>query len=632
MGALLETINSPRDLKALPDNRLPDLAAEIRQELVETISRTGGHLAPNLGVVELTIALHRVYESPRDKLVWDVGHQCYVHKMLTGRRELLHTIRQDGGISGFPRRDESEHDAFGAGHGSTSISAGLGMALARDRLRQEHKVVAIIGDGALTGGLALEGLNHAGHVKSDFVVILNDNGMSISSNVGALSKYLGRLRTDPTYHRAKRQVREFVQSHDQHGLGSLMLDMLDRVKDGAKQLFVPGMLFEELGFTYVGPVDGHDLPALIEVLERARSMRGPVLVHVHTQKGRGYRPAERDAERFHGISPFDVETGETTGASQAKPYTDIFAEALIELAERDPRIVAVTAAMAPGTGLARFAKLFPDRCFDVGMAEQHAVTCAAGLAAGGLRPVVAIYSTFLQRAYDGVIHDVCLQGLPVVFCLDRAGLVGADGPTHHGVYDLSYMRHFPELVLMAPADELELRDMLYTALQHAGPSAIRYPRSPSLGLRIERAMRALPIGRADVAREGKDVTLLTAGVMLQECLAAAALLARDEIQAEVINARFVKPLDLETIRASVRKTKLLITAEENALQGGFGSGALETLEAAHVTGFASHRLGLPDVFVEHGSTSALRKRYGLDAAAIADVVLEHMGRGKLGTG
>ncbi len=628
MARLLDSIHSPADLRALPVERLADLAAEIRRELVETVSRTGGHLAPNLGVVELTVALHRVYDSPRDKIIWDVGHQSYVHKMLTGRRDQLHTIRQDGGLSGFPKREESEHDPFGAGHGSTSISAALGMCAARDRLRQDHRVVAVIGDGALTGGLALEGLNQAGHIGTDLVVVLNDNGMSISGNVGAIAKHLNRLRLDPTYLKAKERFGEFVRAHDTYGLGSAVLGAIERVKDGAKQLFVPTMLFEALGFQYVGPVDGHNAPELIETLRTAREMRGPVLVHVHTQKGRGYIHAEEDAERFHGIQPFDIETGKVEPSSAGKPrsYTEVFGSALIELAERDERIVAITAAMAPGTGLAQFRERFPRRFFDVGMAEQHAVTFAAGLAAGGLRPFVAIYSTFLQRAYDEILHDVCLQGLPVVFCLDRAGLVGADGPTHHGVFDLSYLRHTPEILVMAPASDRELRDMLCTALAHSGPSTIRYPRASCVGPAVEAPMQAIPVGSAEIVRTGSHVTIASIGVMLQAAEAAAEILAREGIEAEVINARFAKPLDLPTLRDSVLKTRHLVTVEENAVLGGFGSAVLESLEAAHVEGIVAHRLGLPDVFVEHGSTATLQRRYGLDAEGIADVVREHLER------
>jgi len=627
MSSLLDQINSPEDLKTLAREQLPDLAAAIRQLLVETVSRTGGHLAPNLGIVELTIALHRVFNSPRDKIVWDVGHQCYVHKILTGRRNRFHTLRQLGGISGFPRREESEHDAFGAGHGSTSISSALGLAVARDRQGEDFKVIAVIGDGAMSGGLALEGLNQAGHLTSDLIVVLNDNGMSISPNVGGIARYLSRVRMDPGYRRTKEYIREFVSSHDPLGVGTAFLDAMSRLKDSARFAFMPGRFFEAFGFDYLGPVDGHDIDQLIATFEMVARAKGPVLVHVHTQKGRGYPHAEDDAERYHGVTPFDIETGEpieSGGGGQA--YTDIFADALLELAAEDERIVAITAAMAPGTGLSKFAEAYPGRFFDVGMAEGHAVTFAAGLAVGGLRPVVAIYSTFLQRAYDGIMHDVCLQGLPVVFCLDRAGLVGADGPTHHGVYDLSYLREFPEIMLMAPANELELRDMLRTALKHDGPSAIRYPRRTSWGLAIDRPMTPLPIGVAEVVREGRDCTILSVGVMLREALVAADLLARHEVSAEVVNARFAKPLDSATIRQSVRKTKLLITVEENALHGGFGSGVLEMLESAHVNGFDAHRLGLPDVFVEHGDTAVLRRQYGLDGPGIADVVLSHLGR------
>ncbi|MBD3175013.1 MAG: 1-deoxy-D-xylulose-5-phosphate synthase [Armatimonadia bacterium] len=625
MGELLNRVNSPRDLKDLPRGQLGDLAEEVRQFLIDSVSRTGGHLAPNLGIVELTLALHRIFDSPADKIVWDVGHQCYVHKLLTGRRDRFSSLRQTGGLSGFPRRDESEHDAFGAGHGSTSISAALGMAVARDRRGGNNKVIAVIGDGAMTGGLAMEGLNQAGHIGSDLIVVLNDNGMSISPNVGGVARSFHRLRYDPGYRRAKEHVKGLVSQYDRLGVGSAMMEMLGRVKDGARHLVVPGTLFEAFGLEYIGPVDGHDIEELLRTFDLVRDLPGPILVHVHTQKGKGYSPAESNAERFHGIQPFDVETGETAASSgSGKPYTEVFADALMELAAEDERIVAITAAMAPGTGLLKFAETYPGRFFDVGMAEQHAVTFAAGLAAEGLRPVVAIYSTFLQRAYDEVIHDVCLQGLPVTFCMDRAGIVGADGPTHHGVFDLSYMRHFPELLLMAPSDELQLRDMLLTAIRHGGPAAIRYPRSASQGLAIDRPMEPLPTGAAVVRREGKDCTLVTIGSLLHEALRAAEILAGHELEAEVIDARFAKPIDLNTIRRSVEKTGVLVTAEENALQGGFGSGVLEMLEAAHVNGLIAHRLGLPDIFVEHGETKGLRRRFGLDARSIADVVLAHM--------
>lgn len=627
MPELLQSINSPQDLKALPREQLPALAQEIREFLIRSVSRTGGHLAPNLGIVELTIALHRVYDSPRDRIVWDVGHQCYVHKLLTGRRDRFDTLRQTGGLSGFPRRDESEHDAFGAGHGSTSISAALGLAVARDHKGERNKVIAVIGDGAMTGGLAMEGLNQAGHIGTDLTIVLNDNGMSISPNVGGVARSLHRLRYDPSYRRAKEQLKEFIAHYDRLGVGSAVLDVLGRVKDGARHVVLPRTLFEAFGLDYIGPVDGHDMEELLRTFELVSDLPGPIVVHVHTQKGKGYRPAEDNAERFHGIQPFDIETGETRPPSgMGRPYTDVFADALLELAAEDDRIVAITAAMAPGTGLSAFAQTYPDRFFDVGMAEQHAVTFAAGLAAEGLRPVVAIYSTFLQRAYDEIIHDVCLQALPVTLCLDRAGIVGADGPTHHGVYDLSYLRHFPELVLMAPSDDMEMRDMLFTALHHAGPAAIRYPRCSSPGVPIDRPMRPLRIGAARVVREGTDCTLLTIGTMLREALAAAEVLERHEVCAEVIDARFAKPLDLATISGSVQKTGMLITVEENALQGGFGAGVLEMLESAHLLPPVAHRVGLPDIFLEHGDTAALRRRFGLDAESIADVALAHLPR------
>jgi len=616
---LLETIKSPADLKALNIDQLPTLAEEIRQRLIDTVAVTGGHLSSNLGVVELTIALHYVFDGPRDKIVWDVGHQSYTHKLLTGRGDRFHTLRQRGGISGFTKRSESEHDPWGAGHGSTAISAALGFALARQLRGGDDAVVAVVGDGALTGGVAFEGLNNAGRLKENLVVVLNDNQFSISPNVGALHAYLDRFRTDPLYLRAKENLEDVL-----HRLpaGELVLDAIRRFKGGIKQLFIPGMLFEDLGFTYLGPVDGHSIRLLVETLRQARKVKGPVLVHVITQKGRGYPPAENDASRFHGTPPYKVETGEPL-ASSGPTYSDVFGDALVRLAEHDERIVAITAAMCDGTGLASFASKFPNRFFDVGMAEQHAVLLAGSLAAAGMRPIVAIYSTFLQRAFDQIIHDICLQRLPVVFAIDRAGLVGEDGPTHHGAFDLAYLRLVPELALMAPRDLTELAAMLRLALSHDGPVAIRYPRgkgaNPPGDLPDPTAF-----GRAELIRSGDDVGLVAIGSMVAVALEAAQLLERDGISAAVLDARFAKPLDAGAIRALAERTGCLVTIEEGTISGGFGSAVLELLAAQGLGSAAVKCLGIPDAYVEHGPRRALLESLGLSATGIARAVLSFL--------
>jgi 1-deoxy-D-xylulose-5-phosphate synthase len=634
MSKYLSTINSPADLKRLPLAALDDLAQEIRDRILEVTSCSGGHLAPNLGVVELTIALHRVFNSPRDKLIWDVGHQSYAHKLLTGRREQFATIRQAGGLSGFTRREESPHDPFGAGHGSTSISAALGFATARDLRGGTESVVAIIGDGALSGGLALAALNHAGHAGRDLLVVLNDNEMSIGRNVGALSAYLTSLRSavEPHVRRARADAAKILSAWP---LGESVLEALDRFKDGLKHLVVPGMLFEELGFTYLGPIDGHSIAQTIDILESARRLSGPVLVHALTQKGRGYTPAEKDPRRFHGTAPFAIDNGECE-PTEGLGFSKVFGQALEELAEQDNRIVAVTAAMMDGTGLAEFKRKFPDRCFDVGMAEEHAVCYAAGLAAAGLRPVVAIYSTFMQRAYDQIVHDVALQNLPVTLCLDRAGLVGDDGPTHHGVFDLSYLRHIPGLTIMAPSGAQELRRMLATALALDGPAVIRYPRgvAPSEDRESSGGLEARPtptetgplaVGRSLVVREGTDCALLAVGPMVWPAQEAAACLARKGIACAVIDARFVKPLDEELLDRLARQTGCLVTIEENALAGGYGAAVAEFLEDRGLGECRLLRLGLPDAFVEHGKRTDLLAGAGLGPDEIAQAVEELRG-------
>jgi 1-deoxy-D-xylulose-5-phosphate synthase len=541
--SILETISSPCDLRGLSDSQLEQLAAEIRQTLVSTVAATGGHLAPNLGVVELTLGMHRALECPSDKIVWDVGHQSYVHKLLTGRREGFATLRQYGGVCGFPKRSESEFDVFDTGHASNSLSVALGLAAARDAAGGSETVCAVIGDGSMTGGMAFEALNHIGHLGTKLIIVLNDNEMSIAQNVGALASYLARVRLDPRYNRLRDDVESALA---RTRLGAAMVAAGEAAKESVKQLLVPGMLFEELGLKYVGPIDGHSVEAVESAVKRAMKVEGPVIIHAVTRKGAGYAHAEDKPDTFHGISPFEVETGKVNGSSGAISYTEAFSRSLLAEAEADERIVAITAAMPSGTGLDAFAERFPDRFFDVGIAEQHAVGLAAGLAAGGLKPVVAIYSTFLQRAYDQLIMDVALQELPVVFCLDRAGLVGEDGPTHHGVFDLTYLRSVPGLSVLAPADEAELAHMLRTALAADGPVAIRYPRGTGTGVPLPGAPQVFERGRAEVRRRGSDVALLAAGRMVGAAEAAADLLANDGVDATVVNLRWIKPLDLET--------------------------------------------------------------------------------------
>ncbi len=617
MSRFIDSINQPDDLKRLNPHELEQLAAEIRAELLHTVLQTGGHLASNLGVVELTLALHTVFASPADKIVWDVGHQCYVHKLLTGRRDRFATIRQYGGLSGFPAREESEHDAFGAGHASTSVSAALGMATDRDLAGGKHHVVAVIGDGAMSGGLAFEGVNNAGHLATRFILVLNDNGMSISRNVGALAKHLSRLRTEPLYTQAKAGVEYLLVKLP---LGRRVLQFLKRFKQSFKGLVMPTMLWEELGFTYLGPIDGHDISALREAFERAKLVQRPVLVHVYTTKGKGYDPAEEDAVSFHGVAPNGHKK------STAPSYSTVFGDTLVKVAERDPRLVAISAAMPDGTGLNRFARQFPRRFFDVGIAEEHAVTFAAGLATQGFRPVVALYSTFLQRAYDQVVHDVCLQNLPVIFAIDRAGLVGDDGRTHHGVFDISFLRHVPGLVLMSPKDENELQHMLWTAVQLGRPVALRYPRGSGAGVPLDDELIELPLGQAEVLRQGEDLAIVAYGPLVQTALAAAATLAEAGVQATVVNARFAKPLDEPLIARLARRLPLLVTLEENALQGGVGSALLEVLEEHRPLAARVRRIGLPDVFVEHGSPEILRRKCDLAVQGVLETIAREIPR------
>ena len=612
---ILETINSPADVKALSLDELKQLAEEIRQFLISVISKTGGHLAPNLGVVELSLALHRVFSTPEDKIVFDVGHQSYIHKIITGRREQFPTLRQYGGLSGFPKRSESEHDAFGTGHSSTSISAALGMAVARDLQGKDYNVVAVIGDGSMTGGMAFEALNNAGTLHKKMIVVLNDNEMSISKNVGAMSEYLYQLRTGETYNKIKHDIEGWLKNME---FGTDVLKAIRRLKGSVKYLMVPTSIFEELGFTYLGPVDGHDLQGLTEVLQAAKKIDGPVLVHVLTKKGKGYKPAEESPNKFHGTGPFEIATGKKIANPNAPiTYTEVFGKTLTELANEDKEIIGITAAMPDGTGMSTFAKAHPERFFDVGIAEQHAVTSAAGAAAAGMKPVAAIYSTFLQRAYDSVLHDICMQKLHVTLCLDRAGLVGDDGYTHHGVFDYAYLRSMPEMTIMAPKDENELRHMLKTAVDYDGPVSVRYPRGSGVGVEITEPMHSLPIGKAEVLREGKDVCLWAIGSMVQSALQVAAKLAEQGISAGVVNMRFAKPLDKELLLAHAAQYGKIVTLEEGTLQGGVGSAVLETLnEAKMLQQCRVLTLGIPDEFVLHGDKKLLMKDLGLDVDAV----------------
>jgi 1-deoxy-D-xylulose-5-phosphate synthase len=619
MRQILDWIDSPRQLKELSPVELETLAMELRRFIITNVAKTGGHLAPSLGVVDLTVALHRVFNCPQDKIVWDVGHQAYAHKILTGRREQFPTLRQKDGITGFPNRGESPYDSFGVGHSSTSISAALGMAIARDLSGAKNHVIAVIGDGALTGGEAFEALNHAGDLGKKLIVILNDNEMSIERNVGAMSEYLAKIRTAPQYHRAKKDLEGILRSIPR--IGDTVLKTAEHIKDSVRTFLVPGGLFEEMGFTYAGPIDGHNIRLLLEVLEQAKQMEGPVLLHVLTKKGKGYLPAEIEPDKFHGIGRFDLTTGEVQKKTgQAVSYTAVFSKTLIDLAKKNENIVAVTAAMPAGTGLKAFGEAFPERMLDVGIAEQHAVTMAAGLAAEGKRPVVALYSTFAQRAYDQILHDVCLQNLPVVFGLDRAGLVGEDGATHHGVFDFSYLRPLPHMTIMAPKDENELRRMLATALGLQGPAAVRYPRGSGLGVSLDDELIPVPVGKAEVLRKGGQVAFLAIGNMVDNALQAAAILAKSGIEATVINARFVKPLDTDLLRQLAGQMQLLVTMEENVLAGGFGSAVLEFLADAGLTKPAVLRLGLPDQFIEQGTVSQLQEMYNLSPATAAAAV------------
>lgn len=614
----LNKINSPADLKKIPVTELKFVCEEIRDYMIDVVSQTGGHLGAGLGAVELTIALHYVFNTPYDKLVWDTGHQAYPHKIITGRREALKTIRQFGGISGFLKRTESEYDVFGAGHASTSISAALGIATARDFLKEKFKVVAVIGDGAMTGGMVYEAMNNAGLQKRDLIVVLNDNNMSIAPNVWQFSKYFTEITSSPQFNKFKAQVWELTHKFDD--LGDRIRKVIGRVEGGIKAIVTPGALFEALGFRYFGPFNGHNVQQLIKIFTHVKDLRGPILVHVTTQKGKGYKPAEEDSQKLHGVTPFDKVTGKAIKKSNVPSYTKIFGEALVEIARMNDKVVGITAAMPDGTGLDILQREIPERFFDVGIAEQHAVTFAAGLATEGIIPVVAIYSTFLQRAFDQIIHDVAIQKLPVVFVLDRAGLVGADGPTHHGAFDLTYLRLVPGMVLMAPKDEQELRDMLFTAIEYRkGPIAMRYPRGNALGVPINKEFKKLPIGKAEILREGNDVAFLAIGSMVHYAQIAAENLAKEDISVEVVNMRFVKPLDEELLSNIFKKFEKIFVLEENTIIGGLGAAVLEF--ASKIDAKSDIELiGLPDQFVEHGTQQELHSMLGIDPKGIAEKV------------
>ncbi len=616
MNKILDKIDSPKQLKQLSLIQLNKLAGEIRELIIRTIAENGGHLAPSLGVVELTLALHTVFDCPEDKFIWDVGHQSYVHKILTGRRDAFSTIRTQGGLSGFPKRSESPYDSFGTGHSSTSISAALGMAIARDLSKKNNYVVAVIGDGSMTGGQAFEALNHAGDLGKHLIVILNDNEMSIDKNVGALSEYLSTMRTAPTYNKVKHDLEFLLKKIPT--IGESVAKVVERLKDSLRFLLVPGELFEELGFKYVGPIDGHNIELMREVLEKAKTMQGPILIHTLTRKGKGYLPAECESDKFHGVGPFCIETGEIIKKTTNKPtYTSVFSKVLIELAEENKNIVAITAAMPEGTGLKKFGEIYPDRFLDVGIAEQHAVTVAAGLACEGKQPIVALYSTFAQRAYDQILHDVCLQKLPVVFALDRAGIVGEDGPTHHGVFDYSYLRHIPNLTIMAPKDENELKDMLATAFSLRTPVVIRYPRGNGLGVEVKTEYQHIPVGMSEEISIGSDVMFLAVGAMVDSCVEAVNLLKEKNVSAGVINARFIKPLDERMIEVLAKTVKYIVTIEDNMLAGGFGSAVLEALNEREFCDTKVLRLGYPDKFIEQGKRENLLELYKLTPAHIA---------------
>jgi len=629
--ALLEKVDSPKDIKKLSLKELYQLAQELREYILDVVSKNGGHLAPNLGAVELTLALHYVFDSPKDKLIWDVGHQAYAHKIITGRREAFKNLRKLNGISGFLKRSESEHDVFGAGHASTALSAALGFAVARDLKGENYKVVAIVGDGALTGGMALEALNNIGHLKKDLIIVLNDNEMSIAENVGAISNYLSKIVTSPKYYKAKEELWEFLEKIPSHFLSKRLRELAKKIKENLKSFAVPTILFEELGIEYVGPLNGHDLEQLIETFSRIKKVKtGPILIHVLTRKGKGYKPAEENPEFFHGLGPFDKETGKPLKTSDKPSYTSIFRKAIVDLAEKDDKVIAITAAMPLGTGLDLFRERFPNRFFDVGIAEQHAITFAAGLALNGLKPFACIYSTFLQRALDQLIHDVGIQKIPVRIVMDRGGIVGEDGATHNGVFDYAYLRIIPNFVVMAPKDEDELVDMLYTMLHYEeGPITVRYPRGSVVGVPMKESPEKIPIGTWEKlwGKDFKDIVIIATGSMVYPALFVAKRLESEGIQTTVINGRFIKPLDSQMLREIIESSpKAIITVEEGNLPGGFGSAVNEQI--IHISRgkkFNIHNIGLPDTFIEQGAREEILKLYLLDEEGIYNQIKAYLG-------
>ncbi len=620
MSHFLKNINSPVDLKKLKREHLPTLAEEIRDTLLQGISKTGGHLGSNLGVVELTLAMHYVFDSPIDKFVWDVGHQSYVHKLLTGRKDQFDSLRQYKGLCGFSKREESEHDHWNVGHGGTSITAALAFATARDLKKEKNKILAVIGDGSFTAGMAFEGLNHAGHLKPDMIVILNDNEMSISNNVGGMSKHLSQIMTGQVMTKIKKEVDQLLLSIP--GIGKEVSDYAHRLDDLVTGMFIPGRLFEDLGFRYMGPLDGHDTNLLIDNLETASELKGPTLIHVITRKGKGYEVAEEKADVWHGAKPFDIATGEFKKGKKSPPaYTNVFADTLIELAKEDEKIIGITAAMPDGTGISKFGKVFPDRTFDVGMAEQHGVGYGGALSIEGFRPVIAIYSTFMQRAYDQIVHDIVGMNLPVTFAMDRAGIVGEDGATHQGLFDIAFLRTLPNMVIMAPKDENELRHMLKTSIYHPGPSSIRYPRGSGLGVKIDEEIKEIEVGKGEVIKDGKDLAIIAFGSMVDPSMKAAAMLEEKGFSVAVINARFAKPIDKSLIMKYAKKTGCLITTEEHSLQGGFGSAVLEVLQNFDERiPLKTKCIGVPDVLVEHGATGLIKKDLKLDPEGIFETI------------
>ena len=620
MSHFLKNINSPVDLKKLKREHLPALAEEIRDTLLQGISKTGGHLGSNLGVVELTLAMHYVFDSPIDKFVWDVGHQSYVHKLLTGRRDQFDSLRQYKGLCGFSKREESEHDHWNVGHGGTSITAALAFAKARDLKKEKNKIIAVIGDGSFTAGMAFEGLNHTGHLKPDLIVILNDNEMSISNNVGGMSKHLSQIMTGQVMTKIKKEVDQLLLSIP--GIGKEVSNYAHRLDDLVTGMFIPGRLFEDLGFRYMGPLDGHDTNLLIDNLETASELKGPTLIHVITRKGKGYEVAEEKADVWHGAKPFDIATGEFKKGLKSPPaYTNVFADTLIELAKEDEKIIGITAAMPDGTGISKFGKVFPDRTFDVGMAEQHGVGFGGALSIEGFRPVIAIYSTFMQRAYDQIVHDIVGMNLPVTFAMDRAGIVGEDGATHQGLFDIAFLRTLPNMVIMAPKDENELRHMLKTSIYHPGPSSIRYPRGSGLGVEIDEEVKEIEVGKGEVIKDGKDLAIIAFGSMVDPSMKAAAMLEEKGFSVAVINARFAKPIDKSLIMEYAKKTGCLITTEEHSVQGGFGSAVLEVLQNFDERiPLKTKCIGVPDVLIEHGATGLIKKDLKLDPEGMFETI------------